>query len=133
VDPQKGRPLTFYEKRISKLLRAELPFMAMEAVLMETVKRGYDRQEMHELIKKHAVAAGLAIKEKGAENDLFERLGQDQAFPLAKKELGKFIGHPAHYTGFAQQQTEEYLKKTVEPCLKKYRKRLGKTTTRLRV
>lgn len=63
VDPKRGRPLTFYPHRMKKLLLEELPYMCTEAILMDLVKQGYDRQHMHELIKEHSVACEIAIKE----------------------------------------------------------------------
>ena len=88
-NPDKGRPMTFYPKRISRLLNEELPFMATEAILIDLVQKGHSRQEMHELIKDHSVAAGIAIKEEGSDNDLFRRIFEGSCYACfnGKKRL----------------------------------------------
>lgn len=101
--------MTFYPERIKAILDQELPFMTTEAILMDLAQKGYDRQEMHEIIKKHSVATGLFIKEEGGVNDLFTRLGDDPKFPLSEVELDVYLEDPARYAGAAIQQTEEYL------------------------
>ena len=113
VDPAVGRPLTFYPERIKAILDQELPFMTTEAILMDLAHAGHDRQEMHELIKEHSVAVGLAMKEEGVENNLFERLGNDPQFPLSKVELDVYLEHPERYAGAAVLQTEEFLEEVV--------------------
>lgn len=133
VDPEKGRPLTFYPKRIKKLLNEELPFMASEAILMDLVKKEYDRQEMHEIIKNHSIAAGLAIKEEGKDNNLFERLASDEQFPLVQKDLESYLEDPARFAGCAEEQTKDYLKEVVGPTLKKYQDLLGKSESKINV
>src|SRR3989344_886767 len=120
VDLQKTRPLTFYPKRLKRLLDEELPFMATEAILMDLAKEGYDRQEMHQIIKKHSIDAGNAIKEEGSDNDLFRRLGNDAAFPLSQRELKRSVKDAIRFAGRAEQQTEEYLRHVVWPLLQKY-------------
>jgi adenylosuccinate lyase len=117
VDPAQGRPLTFYPNRIKQQLAEELPFMAVERILMDLVKAGHDRQEMHELLKEHAVAVGIAIKEEGRGNDLFARLAADQRFPFRAAQLQKYLDAPEEYTGFAAQQTRDYLSEVVRPRL----------------
>lgn len=120
ADPAKTRPLTFYKNRMQRLMAEELPFFAIENILMDLVKKGHDRQDMHELMKTHSVAAGRAIKENGVENDFFARLGGDDAFPLSEAELNQYCSFPERYTGFAAEQTSEYLKTVVTPRLRKY-------------
>lgn len=133
VDLGKGRPLTFYPNRIKKLLNEELPFMASEAILMDLAKKGHSRQEMHEIIKKHSVETGIAIKEQGMDNDLFVRLGKDPNFPLSEKELNLYLENPQRFAGAAGIQTEEYLEDVVKPILKKNKHLIGKTTKEIKV
>ncbi len=113
-----------YPKVIERRLRAELPFMATENLLMEAVKRGGDRQSLHEVIRQHSQAAGQRVKEEGAENDLLDRLANDTAFPLdaheiaAALDLKKFVGR-------APDQVTEFLRDFVGPVLDRHRERLG--------
>jgi adenylosuccinate lyase len=111
--------MVVYPKQIEKHLRAELPFMATEKVLMEAVAKGKSRQEMHEVVKIHSVAAGKVVKEEGKDNDLFERLADDDAIPFSLKELEEMTADLLQFTGRAQQQTEEFLQETVNPLLEK--------------
>ena len=101
--------LTVYPKVIEKHLNAELPFMVTENILMYCVRKGGDRQELHEAIRKHSVAAGLAVKQEGADNDLLERITADPVFKLTREEIQGIISE-GHFTGMAEEQTEEYLK-----------------------
>ena len=101
--------LTVYPKVIEKHLNAELPFMATENILMYCVRKGGDRQELHEAIRKHSVAAGLAVKQEGADNDLLERIAADPVFKLTREEIHGIISE-GHFTGMAEEQTKEYLK-----------------------
>jgi len=133
VDPEKGRPLTFYPARLGKLLNEELPFMATEAILMDLVGQGRDRQEMHEFIKRHSNAAGIAVKEEGADNNLFERLEGDPEFPLNQDELAIYLENPLRFTGAAEQQTVEYLRDVVNPVLEERRDLIGKAEAEVNV
>lgn len=133
VDPEKGRPLTFYPNRIKKLLNEELPFMASEAILMDLAKKGHDRQEIHEIIKKHSVQTAIAIKEQGSDNDLFTELGKDPNFPLSKQELNSYLENPQRFAGAAEIQTQEYLNEVVKPILENNKHLIGKTTTEIKV
>ena len=101
--------LTVYPKVIEKHLNAELPFMATENILMYCVRKGGDRQELHEAIRKRSVAAGLAVKQEGADNDLLERIAADPMFKLTREEIQGIISE-GHFTGMAEEQTKEYLK-----------------------
>lgn len=111
--------MVVYPKQISKLLRAELPFMATEKILMEAVAKGKSRQEMHELIKVHSVAAGAAVKNHALENDLLHRLGEDERIPFSHSELQAMTDDMLAFTGRAVQQTEEFLKEIVYPLLER--------------
>lgn len=112
-----ARGLEVYESTISKNLREELPFMASENIMMAAVAAGADRQEIHELIRSHSVAAGRRVKHEGASNDLIERLGADPHF--AGIELGKLMD-PAAYVGRAPQQVDEFLAEVIEPIRSRY-------------
>lgn len=102
--------LTVYPKMIERHLAEELPFIATENILMYCVKRGGDRQTLHEAIREHSVAAGRAIKAEGVENDLIARIAADSRFGLTETELAELLD-PEKYTGFAREQTEEYVAK----------------------
>ena len=111
--------LVVYEKVIEQRLRKELPFMATENIMMDAVKRGADRQVLHERIRVHSMAASKVIKEEGGENDLLERIANDEAFGVTLEELVSIIS-PEKYVGRAPQQTEKFLKEVVEPALAPY-------------
>ena len=115
--------LSVYPKVIEKHLNAELPFMASENILMYCVKKGGDRQALHEAIRRHSVAAGLAVKQEGAENDLLERIAADPIFGLTREEIQDIISE-GRFTGMAEEQTEEYLK-TVRAVLEANRELLA--------
>ena len=102
--------LTVYPKMIERHLNEELPFIATENILMYCVKKGGDRQMLHEAIREHAVAAGRAAKAEGTPNDLIARIAADSRFGLTESELSELLD-PEKYTGFAREQTEEYVKK----------------------
>ena len=114
-----GDGLVVNEKVIEQRLRKELPFMATENIMMDAVKRGADRQVLHEIIRVHSMAASRVIKEEGGENDLHERNANDEAFGVTHEELVSIIS-PEKYVGRAPQQTEEFLKEVVEPALAPY-------------
>lgn len=112
--------LVVYPKVIESRLRKELPFMATENIMMDTVKnRGGDRQELHERIRTHSMAASRVIKEEGGENDLLQRIANDEAFGVTLEELEKIL-QPEKYTGRAKEQTEDFLNEEVKPVLEKY-------------
>ena len=112
--------LVVYPKVIEKRIYEELPFMATENILMEAVKKGGDRQELHEAIRKHAMDAGNVVKIEGGRNDLIERILNDSLFALDKEEIQKVL-KPKNYVGRAAKQVEEFLAETVEPVLEKYK------------
>ena len=111
--------LVVYPKVIEKRLRSELPFMATENIMMDAVKRGADRQELHERIRVHSMAASKVVKEQGEENDLLERIAADPIFGVTLEELHQIID-PKKYVGRAPEQTEEFLRETVAKALEKY-------------
>ncbi len=112
--------LVVYPKVIEQRLRKELPFMATENIMMDTVKyRGGDRQVLHEKIREHSMAASRAIKVEGKENDLMERIANDEAFGMTLEELNALLS-PEKYVGRAPEQTEEFLNITVKNALAPY-------------
>ncbi len=112
--------LVVYPKVIEQRLRKELPFMATENIMMDAVKkRGADRQQLHERIRVHSMAASKVIKEEGGENDLLERIANDEAFGVTLEELENIL-QPEKYTGRAKEQTEDFLNEYVNPVLAKY-------------
>lgn len=113
--------LVVYPKVIEQRLRKELPFMATENIMMDAVKnRGADRQQLHERIRVHSMAASKVIKEEGGENDLLERIANDEAFCVTLEELENIL-QPEKYTGRAKEQTEDFLNDFVDPVLENYK------------
>ncbi len=125
--------MVVYPKQIEKQLRAELPFMATEKILMAAVERGQSRQEMHEIIKKHSIDAGKKVKEEGGENDLLHRLADDSTVPFTLEELEDLISNYNAFTGRAAQQVEEYLEEVVTPLLQENADRMSKIDASLSV
>lgn len=111
--------LVVYPKVIHQRLMKELPFMATENIMMDAVKRGADRQELHERIRVHSMAASKVVKEQGGENDLLERIAADPIFGVTLEELHQIID-PKKYVGRAPEQAEEFLRETVAKALEKY-------------
>ncbi len=91
--------------------------MATEKILMDAVEKGESRQEMHELIKVHSIAAGKVVKDQAGENDLLQRLGDDERIPFSYEELLEMTEDILQFTGRAAQQTEEFLTEIVYPLL----------------
>lgn len=110
--------MTVYPGMIKRHLMDELPFIATENILMYCVKKGGDRQQLHEAIRTHSVAAARAIKESGADNDLMDRIAADPVFGITKTEIEEIITQGG-FTGRAKEQTEEYLNQ-VDDVLKTY-------------
>ncbi len=125
--------MVVFPKQIEKQLLQELPFMATEKILMAGVEKGKSRQELHEVIKIHSLAAGKVVKEEGKENDLLQRLANDSEIPFTADELEDMIGDFQQFTGRAEKQTEEYLTVFVQPRLKPYKDILGKVDAELSV
>ena len=112
--------LVVYPKVIEQRLRKELPFMATENIMMDAVKkRGADRQQLHEKIREHSMAASRVVKVEGGENDPLERIAADEAFGVTLEELEKIL-KPENYTGRAKEQTEDFLNECIKPVLEKY-------------
>ncbi len=114
-----------YTKMAEKHLNEELPFMATENILMYCVKnKGRDRQELHEAIREHSVAAAYNIKEYGGDNDLLQRILSDSRFGLTKEELDNILD-VRRFTGRAKEQTEEFIEEYIKPILEKNKEFLG--------
>ena len=101
--------MTVYPKVIGKHWKEELPFFATENILMYCTKKGGDRQALHEAIREHSVAAGKAIKQDGASNDLLDRIAADPIFGLTRQELDELLANSC-FTGMAVEQTEDYVR-----------------------
>ena len=116
--------LVVYPKVIEKHFMAELPFMATENIMMDAVKAGGDRQELHERIRTLSMEAGRNVKEKGLDNNLLELIAADPAFGLSLEDLKKSM-EPSLYVGRAPKQVEEFLAEVVKPVLEENRELLG--------
>lgn len=114
-----SRGLTVYPKVIEMHVKQELPFMATEHIIMEAVKRGADRQEIHERIRIHSMEVSKLIKEQGRENDLLTRLSKDPVIPLNKDDISKLLD-PMNFTGRSEKQVEEFIEEFVLPVLSDY-------------
>ena len=118
--------LVVYPKVIEKRLRSELPFMATENIMMDAVKAGGDRQELHERIRELSMEAGKNVKVEGKENNLLELIAADPAFNMTLEDLQKTMD-PAKYTGRAAVQVDNFLKNVVDPVLEANKELLGMT------
>ena len=116
--------LVVYPKVIEKRLMAELPFMATENIMMDAVKAGGDRQELHERIRELSMEAGKNVKEKGLDNNLLELIAADPSFNLSLDELKKAMD-PTRYTGRAKEQVDTFLANVVRPVLEQHKEELG--------
>ena len=116
--------LVVYEKVIEKHIMAELPFMATENIMMDAVKRGGDRQELHEKIRTLSMEAGRNVKERGLDNNLLELIAAEPSFNITLEELKKQM-EPSKYTGRSKEQVEDFLKEVIRPILEENRALLG--------
>ncbi|MCQ2797419.1 MAG: adenylosuccinate lyase [Bacilli bacterium] len=111
--------LVVYKNVIRRRVMEKLPFMATENIMMEAVKRGGNRQELHEAIRVHSQAAAYEVKMNGAKNDLIDRLSKDPLFNLNKEEIEKELD-PSKYVGRAPSQVVEFINEVVDPILDAY-------------
>jgi adenylosuccinate lyase len=111
--------LVVNEPVVERRLRAELPFMATETILMAAVRAGGDRQELHEAIREHSMAAAERVKQGDGTNDLIERIEQDDRFAMIHDRLDELL-EPSQFVGRAPRQVEEFLAGTVEPALTEF-------------
>lgn len=116
--------MVVYEKVIAAHVNSELPFMATENILMEAVKRGGDRQELHESIRVHSLAAARQVKEFGERNDLIDRILADDSFGLTKEEILAIID-PSKFTGRASGQVVDFIEEYINPILEANKSELG--------
>jgi adenylosuccinate lyase len=119
--------MVVYEKVITAHVNSELPFMATENILMEAVKRGGDRQELHESIRIHSMAAARRVKEEGLNNDLIERIINDDSFKMSKEEILAVID-PVKFVGRAPSQVVEFIEEYINPILEANKESLGVET-----
>lgn len=108
--------LVVYPKVVTQRVMKELPFMATENIMMQAVKKGGDRQELHEKLRQHSQAAARVVKEEGGENDLIDRVCADESFHLTKEEILAEM-QPIHFVGRAPEQVAEFLRDCVQPIL----------------
>ncbi len=125
--------MVVFPKQIERHLRMELPFMSTEKILMESVEKGKSRQEMHEIIKEHSLAAGKVVKEEGGDNDLLQRLADDDRIPFSMVEIQAMVGNYAQFTGRASAQTFEYIEEVVRPLLFSRKAQMGAVDSSLSV
>lgn len=118
--------MVVYEKVINSHVLNELPFMATENIMMEAVKRGGDRQELHERIRIHSMAAAKRVKEEGLNNDLIQRIIQDPSFKMTEEEIMSII-NPVKFVGRAPGQVDEFINECINPILQNNLDKLGET------
>ena len=124
--------LVVHEKVIARHIQEELPFMATENIMMDAVKRGGDRQAIHERIRQLSLEAGHAVKELGLPNDLIERIAADPVFGTSREELETHLD-PKAYIGRCPEQVEEFLTQCVQPVLERYPTALDREDAQLTV
>ena len=118
--------LVVYDKVITKHMMAELPFMATENIMMDAVKNGGNRQELHEKIRQLSMEAGRNVKVNGLDNNLLDLIAADDTFHLTKEQLQQCM-NPERYTGRAKEQVEDFLAEVINPILAKNKEDLGMT------
>ena len=118
--------LVVYDKVINQQFMREIPFMATENIMMDAVKKGGDRQALHEKIRQYSMEAGKKVKEEGLENDLCERILADPMFMITKEEMDAIMA-PENFTGRSAQQVEEFVSELVQPILEANKDILNET------
>ncbi|WP_040197694.1 adenylosuccinate lyase [Candidatus Soleaferrea massiliensis] len=118
--------LVVYPKVVRQRVMKELPFMATENIMMNAVKKGGDRQQLHEKLRQHSLAAAKVVKEEGGENDLIDRICADESFMTSHEELDKILD-PKNFVGRSPEQVDEYLAEVVQPILTKNQQILGES------
>ena len=124
--------LVIHEKVIEKHIMEELPFMASENIMMDAVKRGGNRQELHERIRVHAMEAGRNVKERGQDNNLLDLIAADPMFGMSRQELTAHM-EPARYIGRCPEQVTDFLRESVAPVLERYQDALSGGHVQLKV
>jgi adenylosuccinate lyase len=125
--------MVVFPKQIERHLRMELPFMSTEKILMAAVEKGESRQEMHEVVKEHSLAAGKVVKEEGLDNDLLQRLADDERVPFSLDDLMDLVGDYSQFTGRAAAQTDEYILEVIVPLLAAREDQMGEVDSSLSV
>lgn len=118
--------LVVYEKSIRARVMKELPFMATENIMMRAVEKGGNRQELHEALRRHSIAAAKIVKEEGGENDLVDRIAADPKFKITKEEIIAVL-KPENFIGRCPEQVERFIAECVNPVLEKNKEVLGET------
>lgn len=116
--------LVVYPKVVEQRVLKELPFMATENIMMAAVKKGGDRQELHEKLREHSIEAARQVKENGLDNDLIERICNDSSFNMTREEIDKILV-PINFVGRSVEQVEEYINMYIDPIRKENKKILG--------
>jgi adenylosuccinate lyase len=116
--------LVVYDKVITKQFMAEIPFMATENIMMDAVKKGGDRQELHEKIRQYSMEAGRNVKVEGKENNLAELIAADESFGLSIEEINAVM-KPANFVGRSPQQVDDFLNEVISPILAENKDLLG--------
>lgn len=119
--------LVVYPKVVRQRVMKELPFMATENIMMSAVKKGGDRQELHERLRMHSIAAAKVVKEEGLENDLIDRICADDSFMLTRSEIDAIL-KPENFIGRSVEQVEEFISTAIAPILKENQSILGEST-----
>lgn len=118
--------LVVYPKVVEQRVMKELPFMATENIMMSAVKKGGDRQELHEKLRTHSIAAAKVVKEEGRENDLIDRICADESFKLTRAEIDGIL-KPINFVGRSVEQVEEYISTCIQPVLEENKSILGES------
>ena len=116
--------LVVYPKVVARRVQEELPFMATENIMMRAVKKGGDRQQLHERLREHSMAAAAVVKQEGGKNDLLERIAGDEHFALNQAELTELMDAKL-YVGRAPKQVDEYISTVISPVLEQNAPLLG--------
>jgi oligoribonuclease NrnB/cAMP/cGMP phosphodiesterase (DHH superfamily) len=112
--------LVVYENMINKHINEELPFMATETILMEAVKIGGDRHELHEIIREYSMKAAYRVKQEGLNNNLIELIIEDPSFKMSKEEILSIMD-PKNFVGRAPEQVVEFINETLDPAINEYK------------
>ncbi|WP_092924812.1 adenylosuccinate lyase [Romboutsia hominis] len=118
--------LVVYENMINKHINEELPFMATENILMEAVKRGGDRQELHEIIREYSMQAAYRVKQEGKDNNLIELIINDDSFKMSREEILSVMD-PKNFIGRAPEQVVEFVKEYLDPAIEEFKEQIGMT------
>ena len=119
-----GEGMVVYDKVISARVQSELPFMATENIMMDAVKKGGNRQELHERIRQHSMAAAAKVKVEGEKNDLVQRIAADEVFGLSESEINSILDGK-NFIGRCPEQVDEFVDEFITPVLEAYKNEIG--------